>query len=128
MHGNPPPVHRVFKFLDPPIGPIENAKNQTFHFFFVKMYSSKPKVNLCDILEGIDQYVSPTAIFQLLKESFFFAYKCLKQALRSVKWSLCPQMWINSYLNTMVVYVGFIGIHLYHNQNKIQIWDFLHFP
>ena len=83
------------------------------------MYSSKPKVNLCDILEGIDQYVSPTAIFQLLKESYFFGYKRLKQAL---KWPIYPQMWINSCcLNAMVVYVGFIGIHLYHNQNKIQI-------
>ena len=66
--------------------------------------------------------MSPTAIFQLLKT--IFGYKCLSQALGAVKWP----MWINSYSNAMVVYSGFIGIHFYHNQNKIQILYFLHFP
>ena len=49
-------------------------------------------------------------------------------ALRDVKWPLCPQILINSYLNATVVYLGLIRIHIYYNQNKIQILDFLHFP
>ena len=45
----------------------------------------------------------------------------------AVKWPLCPQMPINSYLNAIVVYLGFSGIRFYNNQNKIQILDFYAF-
>ena len=38
--------------------------------------------------------------------------------------SLCLQMLINFYLNVMVVYLRFIVIHFYHNQNEFQFFDF----
>ena len=59
-------------------------------------------------------------------EGYFWLEK-LKTGFRVVKWSLCLQMLINSYLNAIVVYLGFIGIglHFYYNQNKIQILFFV---
>ena len=30
----PPPVHGVWRFSDPLVGPMENAKNQKSEFFF----------------------------------------------------------------------------------------------
>mgnify|MGYP005717244185 CR=1 FL=1 len=33
FHGNPS-VHGVWRFSDPPVGPMENAKNQKSEFFF----------------------------------------------------------------------------------------------
>ena len=29
-----PPVHGVWRFSDPPVGPMDNAKNQKCEFFF----------------------------------------------------------------------------------------------
>ena len=47
INGNPL-VHGVWRFSDPPVGPMENAKNQKSELFFlttVKMYSNKPRIN-----------------------------------------------------------------------------------
>ena len=33
IYGNPP-VHGVWRFSDPPVGPMENAKNSKSEFFF----------------------------------------------------------------------------------------------
>ena len=33
IYGNPP-THGVWRFSDPPVGPMENAKNKISKFFF----------------------------------------------------------------------------------------------
>ena len=48
IYGNPPPpVHGVWKFSDPPVGPMEKAKIKNLNSFLtmVKMYSNKPRIN-----------------------------------------------------------------------------------
>ena len=58
----------------------------------------------------------------------YFWLEMLRTGFAGCKMATLSANAINPYLNAIVVYLGFIEIHFYFYQNKIQISDFVHFP
>ena len=124
-----PPVRRVWSLTDSPIGPMENANNPKFEFYFD--YSKHIiQWTLNKALWHLNRNWSAFAdtVATLQPQSLFQAFLA-KNNLQKLKNGYgTHKCWLILSKNVMGLYIRFTRIHFDHSRKRIQIYDFLHFP